>query len=84
LYEITFEESTDQDLPTKIGLKTDANINEDYEGGVVWKIKKEAEKVAEEKQKDYSVYGVLADWNMDVKEIEGKNRLLHDSELIKL
>jgi len=84
LYEITFEESTDQNPPTKIDLKTEAGVNEDYKGGVVWKTKKEAQKAAEEKQEDYSVYGVLADWNVDVKEIEGKNRLLRDSELIKL
>jgi len=84
LYEITFEESTDQDPPTKIGLKNGASVHEDYKGGVVWKTKKEAEEAAEEKQRDYSVYGVLADWNMDVKQIKSKNRLLHDSKLIKL
>ncbi len=84
LYEKTFQESTDQDPPTKIGLKTEADVNENYEGGVVWKTKDEALRVAHEQNKDYSVYGVIADWNTDVRKIEGKNRLLHDSELVKL
>lgn len=84
LYEMTFQESTDQDPPTKIGLKTEADVNEDYRGGVVWKTKEEALRAAKEQDKDYSVYGVTAEWDADVKEIEGKNRLLYDSELVKI
>ena len=84
LYEKTFQESTDQDPPTKIGLKTEADVSKGYKGGVVWKTKKEAWKVAQEQDENYSVYGVLAEWNTDVKKIEGKNRLLYDSELVKI
>ena len=84
LYEMTFQESSDQDPPTKIGLKTDVDVNGGYEGGIVWKTKDEARRAAQEQEEDYSIYGVLAEWETDVKEIEGKNRLLHDSELTKL
>lgn len=81
---MTFQESTDQDPPTKIGLKTEADVDGGYRGGVVWKTKDEAQRVAQEQEEDYSVYGVLANWNADVKEIDSKNRLLYDSKLVKL
>ncbi len=84
LYEKTFEESTDQHPPTKIGLNTEANVNENYRGGVVWKTEEEARQAAQEQDEDYSVYGVLAEWDVDVRKTGSKNRLLHDSELIKL
>ena len=84
LYEKTFQESIEQDPPIKIGLKTEVEVNEDYRGGVVWKTKDEARRAAQEQEEDYSVYGVTAEWDTDVKEVEGKNRLLYDSELTKL
>jgi len=77
-YERYFQE---QGVPQKLG-KTD-----DYVGGSVWQSFSEANKHRLKlKMNDFSVYGVLADWNSDTeKSLDGDfHDLLVTSDLIKL
>lgn len=73
-YEIYFKE---QGVPKKLGR------TEDYQGGSVWKTRKEAEDYCPE---NYSVYGVDADWEKDTAPSENGNwhDLLKTSRLIML
>jgi len=63
--------------PTKLG-KTKT-----HEGGLVWQTIKEAK---DNCPKEYSVYGVLADWEEDTSYNEKKNcrNLIKTSEIVKL
>jgi len=77
-YEQYFDECSGlKNQPMKKGKTSD------YPGGSVWLTKKEALAYC---PKDYSVYGVLADWNKDTKPSpEGNwNELLKTSKLIRL
>lgn len=69
-----FEEQT---TPLKKGKEGD------YPGGSVWKTKEEAQYNC---PAEYSVFGVLADWDKDTEpSLEGTwNSLLISSELVKL
>lgn len=75
-YERYFQEQQ-PDGPMKKGQR------ENYPGGSVWKFYKDAFKMCPE---NYSVYGVLADWDNDTESNKhGKfNNLLVDSKLVKL
>lgn len=80
LYEKYFEE---QDSPQKLGRGIDPYNNSYYCGGSVWKTREEAQANCPE---DYSVYGVIADWEIDTAESEGNSwrDLLKTSLLVKL
>ena len=85
LYEITFRQATEEQPPMKLGSKTNANVRNDYEGGTVWKTKRQAQKAAARQLEDYTVYGVLADWDEDVEEKEnGKGKLTYDARLVEI
>lgn len=58
-------------------------------GGTVWQMQEEAEKWLQVSKvfKEYSVYGIEADWNVDVEidpEDDGFYRLKRNAKLIKL
>lgn len=85
LYEITFGQATEEQPPMKLGSKTSSNVRDDYKGGTVWKTKRRAQKAAARQLEDYTVYGVLADWDEDVEEKEnGKGRLIYDARLVQI
>lgn len=73
-YEFYFDE---QSTPRKKGR------TEDYVGGSVWRTKEEAQKRCPE---DYSVYGVIADWDTDTTPSKHGNwhDLLIDALLVRL
>lgn len=75
-----------QSIPKKLGRKKNLN-GEYYPGGSVFKTYIDAKKYLEREQlKDYSIFGVLANWDNDT-EYDGVspfNDLLYDSELILL
>jgi len=74
LYEVTFANATEECPPKKIGSTFE------YEGGIVWQTKEEAQQAANHQDEDYSVYGVLADWEEDVE----NGHLTRDAELVKI
>lgn len=66
-----------QGIPRKKGR------TKNYQGGSVWKTYEEARG---NRYPEYSVYGVLADWDKDIVEAKDANwhDLLVDSELVKI
>lgn len=76
----------EQDIPKKLGRRENLN-GEYYPGGSVFKTYEDAlDYLQKRKLIDYSIFGVLADWNNDT-EYDGKslyNDLLYDSNLILL
>jgi len=76
LYEVSFAKATDEHPPKKVGSNPDSG----YKGGNVWQTKEEARQVANRQGNDYSVYGVLANWEKDVQ----NGHLIHDAELVKI
>ena len=82
-YEKNFEE---QDQPQKLGKGLDLD-GHPYEGGSVWKTPEEAQNYLDANGLiDFSVYGVLADWERDTEEnaTYSYRNLLVTSNLIKL
>jgi len=73
-YEQYFKE---QGIPKKKGR------TKDYPGGSVWRTAKEAQNNC---PVDYSVYGILADWEIDTvpNKTETYNDLLYDKELVRI
>lgn len=67
----------EEERPEKLGR------HKGYQGGSVWKTKEEAKKFCKE---DYSVYGVIADWEKDTEPNKDGlwNDLLIDAKLVDL
>ncbi len=81
-YEKQFKESEAQGKPLiKIGRTID------YNGGSVWRTREEAQSYLDGRgMHEYSVYGVLADWDRDTEgnKYHSFNNLLVNSELVKI
>lgn len=75
VYEISFAKATEEHPPKKVGSNPDSG----YKGGTVWQTENEALRAANQQPGDYSVYGVLADWEEDVQ----NGHLTRDAELVK-
>lgn len=76
LYEISFAKATEANPPKKVGRNSESG----YKGGSVWQTEEEARQVANHHSEDYTVYGVLADWEEDVED----GHLTRDAEIVKI